>query len=122
MGEMKRGQTLTEFVISAAVVLIVMVGLMELGRYIFAVNTLRNAVREGSRYAIVRPWDELGIRQRVRQSVAGINPNAVDVQISFNPAHRASGSIVTVSASYPFQSVLGIFQRSLTVSATMRVP
>lgn len=119
---MKRGQTLTEFAISAAVVLLVMVGLMELGRYIFVVNTLRNAVREGARYAIVRPWDEDGIRQRVRQSVAGINPNSVVVQVVFDAPNRSSGSLVTVTATFPFQSALGVFQRPIMVSATMRVP
>ena len=119
---MKRGQTLTEFAIGVAVVLLVLVGLMELGRYLFAVNTLRNAAREGARYAIVRPWDDEGIRQRVKQSLAGVEPSAVEVQVSFNPPARTSGSIVTVTASYSFQSVLGLFRRPITVSATMRLP
>lgn len=119
---MKRGQTLTEFAIGVAVALLVLIGLMELGRYLFAVNTLRNAVREGARYAIVRPWDDEGIRQRVRQSVAGLVQSAIDVRVSFNPPTRGSGSIVTVMASYPFQSVLGIFRRPITVAATMRLP
>jgi len=119
---MKRGQTLTEFAISVAVALLVLVGLMELGRYLFTVNTLRNATREGVRYAIVRPWDDEGIRQKVKQSVAGLDQSALDVQVSFNPPTRTTGSIVTVTASYPFQSVLGIFRRPITVAATMRLP
>jgi len=119
---MKRGQTLTEFAIGVAVVLLVLVGLMELGRCLFTVNTLRNATREGARYAIVRPWDDEGIRQKVKQSVAGLERSVVDVQVNFNPPTRASGSIVTVTASYPFQSVLGLFRRPITVSATMRLP
>ncbi|MFA0743176.1 MAG: hypothetical protein DFNUSKGM_003309 [Candidatus Fervidibacter sacchari] len=119
---MKRGQTLTEFAISVAVALLVLVGLMELGRYLFTVNTLRNATREGARYAIVRPWDDEGIRQKVKQSVAGLDQSALDVQVSFNPPTRTTGSIVTVTSSYPFQSVLGIFRRPITVAATMRLP
>lgn len=119
---MLRGQTLVEFTLSAAVVVLVLIGLIELGRYLFAVNTLRNAVREGTRYAIVRPQDDNGITQRVRQSVAGIAPSQVQVQVTFDPPNRSSGSLVTVTASYPFQSVLGFFRRPITVTATMRVP
>ncbi len=119
---MRNGQTLTEFAISVAVVLLVLVGLMELGRFLFTFNTLRNSVREGARYAIVRPRDEDGIRQRVRQSVVGIDPANLNVQVNFNPPTRASGSIVTVTATYQFRSVLGFFQRPITVVATMRVP
>lgn len=119
---MRIGQTLTEFAISAAVVLLVLIGLMELGRYLFTVNTLRNSVREGVRYAIVHPRDDEGIRQRVRQSVAGIDSANLNVQVNFNPPTRASGSVVTVTATYQFQSVLGFFQHPITVAATMRVP
>ncbi|MFN4180144.1 MAG: TadE/TadG family type IV pilus assembly protein [Armatimonadota bacterium] len=119
---MRRGQTLTEFAIGVMVVLLVLIGLMELGRYLFTVNTLRNSVREGARYAIVRPQDETGIQNRVRQSVAGIDPSSLNVQVNFNPPNRSSGSVVTVTATYQFQSVIGLFQRPITVSATMRVP
>lgn len=119
---MRMGQTLAEFAISVAVVLLVLIGLMELGRYLFTINTLRNSVREGARYAIVHPRDEEGIRQRVRQSVAGIDSENLNVQVDFNPSTRASGSVVTVTATYPFRSVLGFFQRPITVTATMRVP
>lgn len=119
---MKVGQTLAEFAIGAAAVFLVLIGLMDLGRYLFAINTLRNSVQEGARYAIVRPWDESGIHQRVRQSLAGIDTSVVDVQVDFNPPTKTSGSIVTVTASYPFQSALGVFRRTITVSATMRIP
>ncbi|MER3501500.1 MAG: pilus assembly protein TadE [Candidatus Fervidibacterota bacterium] len=119
---MRRGQTLAEFAVSAAVALLVLIGMMELGRYLFVINALRNAVREGARYAIVRPWDEAGIQQRVRQSATGADANNLTVQVTFNPPTRTSGSLVTVTVVYPFQSALGVFQRSLTVSATMRVP
>ncbi|MCS7186325.1 MAG: pilus assembly protein [Armatimonadetes bacterium] len=119
---MRAGQTLMEFAISAAIVILVLIGLMELGRYLFTVNTLRNSVREGARYAVVRPWDNEGIQRMVRQSVAGIDTENVNVQVNFNPPNRASGSVVTVTATYQFQSVLGFFQRRITVTATMRVP
>lgn len=119
---MRAGQTLTEFAICVAVTLLVLIGLMELGRYIFTLNTLRNSVREGVRYAIVRPWDDEGIKGRVRQSAAGIDSANLNVQVNFNPPTRSSGSVVTVTATYPYQSVLGLFRRPITVSATMKVP
>ncbi len=119
---MRRGQTLVEFALCAAIVVLVFIGIVEAGRYLFTVNTLRNAVREGARYAIVRPWDDAGIAQRVQQTAAGVDPSAISVQVTFNPPTRSSGSLVTVTATYPYRSVLGVFSRSVSVTATMRVP
>lgn len=119
---MRRGQTLVEFAISISLLILLLVGLIELGRYVFTIGTLTNAVREGARYAIVRPFDTDGIVERVRQTVSGIDRPAVAVQVTFNPPTRASGSIVTITASYPFQSIIGIFNRTIQVSTVMRMP
>jgi hypothetical protein len=49
----RRGQALVEFALVIPIFLLVLVALFDLGRAVFAYNTLTNAAREGARMAIV---------------------------------------------------------------------
>jgi len=48
-----RGQALVEFALTIPIFLLLMVALFDMGRAVFAYNTLTNAAREGARMAIV---------------------------------------------------------------------
>jgi hypothetical protein len=48
-----RGQALTEFALVVPFFLLVIYGIIEFGRYVYTVEVLNNAAREGARYAIV---------------------------------------------------------------------
>jgi len=52
-GRRGRGQTLVEFAMVLPIVLGIMLGLFDLGRAVFSMNTLAQAARSGSRMAIV---------------------------------------------------------------------
>ncbi|TAK02453.1 MAG: pilus assembly protein [Chloroflexota bacterium] len=47
------GQALTEFALVIPIFLLVLYGIIEFGRYVYTVQVLNNAAREGARYAIV---------------------------------------------------------------------
>jgi len=49
------GQTMIEFSILFPLFLVLVLGLFEVGRVIFYYAVLNNAVREGTRYAVVQP-------------------------------------------------------------------
>jgi Flp pilus assembly protein TadG len=49
----KRGQALVEFALIVPVFILLLVGLFDLGRGVFAFNTISNAAREAARVAIV---------------------------------------------------------------------
>jgi len=49
------GQTLIEFSLLFPLFLLLVIGLFEVGRVIFYFAVLNNAVREGTRYAVVQP-------------------------------------------------------------------
>jgi hypothetical protein len=51
----KKGQSLIEFALLLPILLIVIMGLFDIGRAIFYYSVLNTAAREGSRYAIVQP-------------------------------------------------------------------
>jgi hypothetical protein len=54
------GQSLIEFALILPILLFVVMGLFEIGRYVFYFAVLNNAVREGTRFAIVQPYEDYG--------------------------------------------------------------
>lgn len=50
-----RGQALVEFALAIPIVLLLMAGLLDLGRIVFINNSLSDGVRHGARHAIVDP-------------------------------------------------------------------
>ena len=51
-----RGQTLIEFALVLPLLLLVVMGLFDIGRAVFYYAVLNSAVREGTRFAIVQPY------------------------------------------------------------------
>ncbi|MCS7224649.1 MAG: pilus assembly protein [Armatimonadetes bacterium] len=118
----RRGQTTVEFGLSVALFVLLLLGLVEAGRYVFVLGSLTNAAREGARYAVVQTGAPVSeIVNRVRQATAGVDRNQVQVTAPAPP--RLSGTYVTVTVSYPYRSILGwVFNRTITVTSEMRVP
>lgn len=52
-GRNGRGQAVTEFALVIPIFLLVLYGIIEFGRYVYTVQVVNNAAREGARYAIV---------------------------------------------------------------------
>ena len=53
----ERGSVFIEFALTFLLLVVIVSGTFEFGYAFFAYNTLINAVREGSRYASLRPYD-----------------------------------------------------------------
>jgi Flp pilus assembly protein TadG len=80
-----RGQGLVEFALVFPIFLLVLVALFDLGRAVFAFNTLTNAAREGARLAIVNQ-DSNRIIARAKSQTAIVELNDPSVSISFRQA------------------------------------
>src|SRR4028118_791640 len=52
-----RGQTLVEFAFVSVFLMLLLFGIIEMGRLLFAFSVVSNAAQEGTRYAITRPRD-----------------------------------------------------------------
>jgi Flp pilus assembly protein TadG len=77
-----RGQALVEFALVIPLFLLLLVGLFDLGRAVFAYNTLTNAAREGARMAIVNQY-EPAIVQRAKDASAMIELDVPNVEVHF---------------------------------------
>lgn len=110
----RRGAALVEAAFALPILLILVVGIIEFGRFIHTKVTLDNAVREGARFAstgqqVADPDDPEarlargdGIRQRVVAYASTLRLPAGSVRLT-PESGGGPGEWVTVEVDYPFQ-------------------
>jgi Flp pilus assembly protein TadG len=80
VGANEQGQSLVEFALSLAVVVVILLGILDLGRAIFVNTMLSAAAQAGARSGSITANTTL-IEESVRQQLNGIDRNAVTIQI-----------------------------------------
>ncbi len=129
----RRGQALVEFALVIPIFLLLLVALFDLGRAVFAYNTLTNAAREGVRLAIVNQ-DTASIIARAKTQTAIVELNDPSVDIDFyqvnsngslgsacSPAAVGCVAIVNFEATYrPITPLISniLFKNGITLTAT----
>ncbi len=124
------GQSLVEFAVSMLVLLLLVVGIADLGRALFTYLALRDAVQDGALYGSLNPTDTTGIANRVVNSsdfVSGLWAEGVLTSPTSSVSEKACmGNGITVSVTYsnfpitmPFLgAILGTQSISLSASVT----
>jgi Flp pilus assembly protein TadG len=86
-----RGQSLVEFALILPLFVLLLVGLFDVGRAVYAYNTVNNAAREAGRLAIVDQY-EPHIKDEAVAAAAGVNVVHDDVVVTYR---RPDGSNCT---------------------------
>jgi len=126
------GSTIIEFSLVAIMFIIVLLGVVELGRMVLVYTTMANAARAGARYAIVHGADRTGsgvdgpsgpgspctctqITTVVKNfASAGLLDTAnLTVTVSYPNGSNAAGKPVTVTVSYPYDPIIPYFSTIL---------
>jgi Flp pilus assembly protein TadG len=103
MNKTTNGQSLAELALILPLLLLILMGIFDLGRGIFFYSTIQNSAREGARYGAVNHCDSTGIKNIVETHAYGLlNDLDVDDQIKFYDG-RPERIVVTVI--YDFQTV-----------------
>ncbi len=98
----RRGQSLVEVALVLPIVVMIMLGVLDLGRAFFTLVALHDAADEGATYAAIRPYDVAGIQQRtVEASTRLVTFQAADVTVIYPPTVVA-GAPITVTVDYAF--------------------
>jgi len=139
----ERGQALVETALILPILVILLVGIFDVGRIILASGTLNAAVREGTRYAIVHgelssnrsgpgsstytaPSTDTAINAVVQQYAVGIN-TPLTIQSTWPDGDANRRSRVVVTATTPFTPILssvflgGGLTMTLRSSSTMLI-
>ena len=94
------GQAVVELALMLPILILILVGILDLGRIFEAQVTITNAAREGARWAIDHPSDSSGISSHVsaEATAGGFSP------VITNPGGLggSSGSPITVTVTYSF--------------------
>ena len=129
----ERGQAIVETSLALIVFFIMIFGAIDLGRAVWNYNTLAQATREGTRYAIVHgadssdpsgPGDDQDIKDVVQKNGSGLAGEELTVTTEWLDGGNEPGDRVTVSSQYTFTPMfnfLGSVSINLSSSSTMEV-
>ena len=112
-----QGQAVPEFALVAPIFFLVLLAIIEGGRFMFYYETLNNATREGARYAIVHgensfdcsgpPCDSgQDVIDRVRATAFGMPGAAITVLPDWPDGANERGMTVTVRALYTYSTLV----------------
>ena len=118
------GQALVEFALVAPIFFLLLFAMVDFGRYVYYVQVLNNAAREGARFAIVHgansllrtgPPDDpsgtavIGVVRDYAVGVIGREDASILLIVpTWDPASNNRGTKVTVEVTYRFHSVIPV--------------
>lgn len=131
------GATMVEFSLVAFLLIMILLGVVEMGRMILVYTTMANAARAGVRYAMVHGGDRTGSGptgasgpssgisctcpevQTVVNAYAGaglVNTANLTTTVTYPDSSNLPGSHVTVSVQYTYNPLVAYFTPSLSTS------
>ncbi|HZD56536.1 MAG TPA: TadE/TadG family type IV pilus assembly protein [Anaerolineales bacterium] len=99
----ERGQSLMELAFSLMFLLVLLSGVVDLGRAFFTYMAMRDAAQEGALYGSINPSD-IEIKNHVLYSSDMMQNTLTADEITIewsDPASKCTGNAVTVSIDYP---------------------
>jgi Flp pilus assembly protein TadG len=101
----ERGQSLTEMAMMMSLLLIMLVGIVDLGRGFFVYLALRDAAQEGALFGSTDPTNSTDIETRVRNSSSllenlSADTNAITTVSTTIIGSACTGGGITVSVTY----------------------
>ncbi len=122
------GQGLVEFALALPVLMLILVGVLDLGRLAATYVVLTDAAREGARYGASTDGSATQIAQRIKGEVAGtiVNYNQMSAPVITCSPSCAVGNSVQVQVTYPFTFITtyvfaGVSTMNVTAQATFQI-
>jgi len=122
----QRGQSLVETALVLPILLIILMGIFDFGRAIFAYNAVSNSAREAARLAIVNQ-NVAGVVDEGKRSAIGLDPDAVDVTFTLPgcPGTVLVGCTAQVKVDHQWSAItpiIGSLVGPIQLSSTTEMP
>jgi|GEM_PF-916110 len=99
------GQASIEFVLILPIIIIIIIGVSQLGYYIYCKNILAHAAREGARVLATTNSNSLAIQQ-IQKNCNDLEIQMLDININpFSEINRFPGSLVEIDISYKYGGI-----------------
>ena len=111
----KAGSNFAEFALVAPFLVLLTVGIIDIGRAMWSSSTIEHAARESARYASLHGADsvsvatETSVASYAGDRATGLNTGAMNVTVTWAGNSNATGSTVTVEVDYDFDLLLSGF-------------
>ena len=125
---------MVEFALVVPLFVLLLVGLFDVGRAVYAYNTVNNAAREAGRLAIVDQYED-HIRTEGAGAAAGLGIDADDVVVAFEEANGSACTaigtasvvrcIAVVTVPYDYQAatpIIGNLIGAISITGQSRFP
>jgi len=128
----QRSQALVEFALVIPLLMLVLMGVFDLGRGIYAYNVVSSAAREGAHHGILKPTDTAGIATEAKRNTAALDSDPTKWNVTSrclvskdpNPVTGACefDKYIEVKVTYRFQPITLFFSTlTLTGISTMTI-
>jgi hypothetical protein len=107
----RKGQSLVELALTLPLLVLIMFGVLDMGRAFFALITIHNAAREGARYATLNRSHLYNIESIARDEArnSGISPvNPDHLNVSYVCEDNCMNEAITVTVTYTFELAMGL--------------
>jgi len=95
----ERGSSLVEMALTLPMLLLLLFGVLDLGRAVYAQNVITNAAREGARFGAIAPGDSQAIQTQTETAIVGLDMSAVTVTVT------QTSNTIRVTVTYQFNSI-----------------
>lgn len=112
------GVSMIETALVVPLLLIILAGVVDIGRAFHTYITVINATREGARFGVNRSWDTNGIRTVVRNEAANSDVNLAGATITVSSGGSGYPIRVTTQVQFPMLmgGILGV--NTIPISST----
>lgn len=118
----ERGQTAVEFALVTPLIIVMLLGVVQVGIAFHDYITLTDAARAGARKAVVSRFTgetNAQMQQHVRDAAGDLDQSKLQVTVD-DPTPTVSGSTITVTAKYPYSiHLLGLVIADGSLTSTM---
>ena len=108
----RAGAAAIEFALGSVILFSLTMGIIDIGRVMFTINSIEHATKEGARFAAIHGAQSLApegvgitpdVETFVKDNTTGIDTTPMTVNVTWeDPLANAPGTTVTVATTYPF--------------------
>jgi len=114
----QRGAVAVEFAMIAPIFFGLLIGIIDVGRYMWTLNTIQYAIDQGVRAGVVQKLSDQDVTDLVKNSLTGLKAGDIEVDVIDDAASLS----VAAKTDYAFLFPTSMFMSGTTISLRTEMP